>query len=152
MKKYIAVLLVLMVLLTGCQNNEDNTTPTTVTTQPPTAPTTAPPTRPPVEVPEVEEVPVDEETPFDYIECEELFGAWTLSVNIPSSYVNIPEFTGSASFPLTFTFLDDGRYTVTLEQKSYEAAVHQYENENKLLLLLIFVVRKEKKLEIRHYL
>lgn len=128
MKKLLILLLVLMLLLAGCQQNEP-TVPTTESTPPTTTiPTTAPPTRPPVEVPEVEEVPVDEEIPFDYIECEELFGTWTLTVKIPSSYVNIPEFTENSSFPLIFTFLDDGRYTVTLEQKSYEAAIHQYEN------------------------
>lgn len=129
MKKFLAVLLVMILFLTGCQQNDspDNTNPATDTT-PSTAPTTAPPTRPPVEVPEVEEVPVDEETPFDPDECADLIGSWTLEVFISSNYINIPEFTGSTSFPLTFTFSDDGRYTVTLEQTSYEAAIHQYEN------------------------
>lgn len=128
MKKIVALLLALMLFLTACQQNDEPTAPTTEATDPSTIVTTAPPTRPPVEVPEVEEVPVDEETPFDFAECADLIGSWTLDVTISSNYINIPDFTGSATFPLTFTFSDDGRYTVTLEPKSYEAAIHQYEN------------------------
>ena len=126
MKKLIPFLLVLTVFLAGCQQD---TPDVSGNTEPSTKATTAPPTRPPVEVPEVEEVPVDEEIPFDFAECADLIGAWTLTVNISSNYLNVPDFTGSTSFPVTFTFGDDGRYTVTLEQKSYEDAIIGYENQ-----------------------
>ena len=125
MRKILIFLLAMTVFLTACGPNtpdaETQPTESTVTTAPP-------PTRPPVEVPEVEEVPVDEDIPFDFAECADLIGSWTLTVNISSNYLNIPDFTGSASFPLTFHFTDDGRYTVTLEQESYEAAIIGYEN------------------------
>ena len=139
MKKMMLVLLVAMLLLTACSENEipQTTASTSETvpgdsavepTEPSTVVTTPAPTRPPVEVPEVEEVPVEENTPFDYDACTELFGAWELTVTITSAYANAPDFTGSASFPATFTFTDDGRYTVTLQRDSFEAAIHGYEN------------------------
>lgn len=135
--KKILLLLALVLLLSACGKDTETNLhsiggseqPTTVVTEPSTTkPTPPPPTRPPVEVPEVEEVPVEEDTPFDFAECADLIGTWELTVNIPSNYANATDFTGSASFPVTFTFSDDGRYTVTLEPKSFEAAIHQYEN------------------------
>ena len=133
MKKILLLLTLMLLLLCAC--SKDTETPVQSTggsnepvTEPSTVVTTAPPTRPPVEVPEVEEVPVEEDTPFDFAECADLIGSWELTVTIPSNYANATDFTGTASFPVTFTFSDDGRYTVTLEPVSYENAIHQYEN------------------------
>lgn len=132
MKKMLLLLVLVMLLLSACakdaQTNESTGGSQEPVTEPSTVVTTAPPTRPPVEVPEVEEVPVEEDTPFDFAECADLIGAWELTVTIPSNYANATDFTGSASFPVTFTFSDDGRYTVTLEPVSYQAAIHHYEN------------------------
>lgn len=125
MKKVLLTLLAAMLVLTGCgANHTEPTDPSTA----PTKITTTPPTRPPVEVPEVEEVPVVEDSLFNPWECEDLIGKWTMQVTIASDYMNIPDFKGTTSFPVTWTFGDDGRYTVTLEQKSFEAAIIGYEN------------------------
>lgn len=126
--KKLLIPLVAALLLTGCATR---ITPDPLPTDPtePTKITTAPPTRPPVEAPEVEEVPVVEDTLFDPWACEDLFGQWTLNVTISSDYFKIENFTGTATFPLTWSFSEDGRYTVTVEQDSFGSAIVGYETE-----------------------
>lgn len=127
MKKMTALLLALMLILAACAKDAPAATePTTAATEPSTRVTTAPPTRPPVEVPEVEEVPVVEDTLFDPDDCAELIGQWNLTVTISSNYMNIPDFTGSTSFPVIWTFGDDGRYTMELNG-AFAKAIVDYE-------------------------
>lgn len=127
MKKFIAPLLAIL-LLCGCAKEKEQAPAPTESTEPVLV-TTAPPTRPPVVVPEVEEVPEADNPLFDPWDCEVLVGQWEMTVKIPSDFMNVPDYTGTASFPVVWTFDEDGRYTVTLEQKSYSDAILGYENQ-----------------------
>ena len=131
MKKLMILLLVLTALLTACgQCEQDVTLPAVVQpTDGPDQPASTAPTRPPVDIPVVEEVPLDESTPFDPEECREVIGTWTMTVTIPSNYAKVTDFTGTASFPLIFNFTDDGRYTINVEPESFGDAIIHYETE-----------------------
>lgn len=127
MKKLIVPLLATL-LLCGCADTAPVVTTPTEATEPVRIATT-PPTRPPVVVPEVEEIPVVDNPLFDPWDCEVLVGQWEMKVTIPSDYMNVTDFTGTASFPVVWTFQEDGRYTVTLDQESYSDAILSYENQ-----------------------
>jgi len=127
MKKIVAPLLAIL-MLCGCAREKGPAPAPTEPTGPVLVPT-VPPTRPPVVVPEVEEIPEQDNPLFDPWDCEVLVGKWLMTVGIPSDFMNVPDFTGTASFPVTWAFDEDGRYTVTLEQKSYSDAILGYENQ-----------------------
>lgn len=131
MKKTVILLLVLMLILVACADNVEETpstttVPTTATTASTTRVTTAPPTRPTVEVPVVEEVPEVENPLFDASDCTALFGTWQLDVTISSNYMNLPDFTGSVTFPVIWNFGSDGRFTMELNG-AYAKAIVDYE-------------------------
>lgn len=127
MKKLIIPILAIS-LLCGCDRTQPSPTIPTDPTESVRV-TTAPPTRPPVIVPEVEEVPVVDNPLYDPWDCEVLVGQWAMTVTLSSNHLNLLDFTGTASFPLTWSFDEDGRYTVTLEQESFETAIIGYENQ-----------------------
>lgn len=131
MKKTVILMLVLMLILAACargteESSSTTTAPTTVATEPSTRVTTAPPTRPAVEVPVVEEAPEVENPLFVATDCTELFGQWQLDVTISSNYMNLPDFTGSVTFPVIWTFGSDGRFTMELNG-AYAKAIVDYE-------------------------
>jgi len=130
LKKIVILSLVLLLILTACAGKAKDTTPTTApiteATEPSTRVTTVPPTRPAVEVPVVDEAPEVENPLFEATECTNLFGSWRLDVTVSSNYMNIPNFTGSVTFPVIWTFGSDGRFKMELNG-AYAKAIVDYE-------------------------
>ena len=111
MKRMVALTLSVLMILSfaGCGKEPQpsatvsTTAPTTVATEPTTIPTTAP-TEPTT-------VPTEPPGKFDPEACAALFASWTFTVTLDESLMALPEFEGSASFPVTWSFDSDGTYT-----------------------------------------
>ena len=127
MKKLFAVLLaaLLLLALAACAKEPEATDPidgTSQTTDTPTDPTI--PSEPDPVVPDVT-YPNDK---FDPDACAPLLGTWKTPITLDGTLMNMPDFQGSVTFDLLFTFQNSGRYTISADQTAVTAAITEYEN------------------------
>ena len=146
MKKLICTLLALL-LLAGCSNSSEPTTPTEAP-QSTTAPTVAEPpaTEPPITEPPITEPPVTEppsteppddppveEPPFvahenfDAKACAPLIGTWSSTITLSGSLQNLDMFTERTTFQLYYTFDDTGYFRIWADQTEFDKAIDEFE-------------------------
>lgn len=133
MKKMTALIFSVLLIgsLAGCAQEPQPTTgpttettaaPTTEPTTIPTGPTTEPTTEPP--------------SKFDPEACADLFAHWTHEITLDGETMALPEFQGSASFPMTWIFNSDGTYMTMVDSAeaiaAYEALLIDYMVDSRL--------------------
>lgn len=120
MKKLTALLLILLLILAGCGGESAPTTePATAPTQPTTEPATEPTTVP--------TEPTEPQIKFDAAVCAPLFGDWSHQMVLDGELMALPEFRGSQSFDVTWSFHDDGSYTRGFDEEAFQTAISGYE-------------------------
>lgn len=140
MKKLIPLLLAVLcaMALAACSGKPEETDPNT---QPP-EPTVIDPTgvEPEVTYPNAS---------FDPEACTQILGTWKTPVTLDGTLMNMPEFEGSVSFDVLFTFQNTGRYTINADKTAVMEAITTYENLLAQYMIDGFYARftAEKKLE-----
>ena len=127
MKKYLALLLVFALLLTGCGKKEEPVTePSTE------APTTEATTEPTTEATESTTAPTETidvaslDYPYDAEQAAPIVGSWTYTMEMTGADMGLEDFGTSLSLPMVFTFGEDGILTMSISEEEAQASVDAF--------------------------
>ena len=130
MKKYLALLCAVILLLTTACAAPDRTQPTysiptnSTVTEPPVTdpPVTEPPvTQPPVTLPDPHEL-------FDILACRPLRGTWSFPITLDGTLLYLPGFEESITFNLYYSFDKHGQFAAFFDEHAFNDALTGYEN------------------------
>ena len=132
MKKLTVLLLAVLLLLGLCACGEEPSDPTYTQPTRSDKPILSTPTEPQVTDPEptvpTEPAVTYPNANFEPRICAPLFGTWKTPIVLDGSLMNMPEFEGSVSFDILYTFQQSGYYTVSADMEAVTKAITEYES------------------------